>query len=107
MRDDSEIPKAGDSSLSFLPHHPLPLREPVELIVSPEHAGWRLDVFLAHHFPSYSRVHLRRVITAGGVRIRQVGNLPHVEEVGNLPHGAQVGNLPYGEQAGNLPSVER
>jgi 23S rRNA pseudouridine1911/1915/1917 synthase len=43
--------------------------EPVELLVSPSEAGWRLDVFLVHHFPDYSRVHLRRVITAGGVRI--------------------------------------
>jgi 23S rRNA pseudouridine1911/1915/1917 synthase len=43
--------------------------EPVELLVSPSEAGWRLDVFLVHYFPDYSRVHLRRVITAGGVRI--------------------------------------
>jgi 23S rRNA pseudouridine1911/1915/1917 synthase len=43
--------------------------EPVELVVSSSEAGWRLDVFLARHFPDYSRVHLRRVITAGGVRI--------------------------------------
>ena len=43
--------------------------QPVELIVEPSQSGWRLDVFLAHHFPAYSRVHLRRVITAGGVVI--------------------------------------
>ncbi|HUT88938.1 MAG TPA: RluA family pseudouridine synthase [Thermoguttaceae bacterium] len=43
--------------------------EPVELTVSSSEAGWRLDLFLVHHFPDYSRVHLRRVITAGGVRI--------------------------------------
>ena len=43
--------------------------EPVELVVSSSEAGWRLDLFLVHHFPDYSRVHLRRVITAGGVRI--------------------------------------
>ena len=43
--------------------------QPVELVVSSSEAGWRLDLFLVHHFPDYSRVHLRRVITAGGVRI--------------------------------------
>jgi len=41
-----------------------------------EQAGWRLDVFLAHHFPSYSRVHLRRIITAGGVRVDDRGGKP-------------------------------
>jgi 23S rRNA pseudouridine1911/1915/1917 synthase len=54
----------------------LPLYEPVELIVGPEHAGWRLDVFLASQFPSYSRVHLRRVITAGGVTVDGRGGKP-------------------------------
>lgn len=43
--------------------------EPVELVVDPSQQGWRLDLFLVHHFPQYSRTHLRRVITSGGVRI--------------------------------------
>jgi len=42
---------------------------PVELEVPPSRAGWRLDLFLVHHFPDYTRVHLRRVITAGGVKV--------------------------------------
>lgn len=50
--------------------------DPVELTVALEQAGWRLDVFLAHHFPEYSRVHLRRVITAGGVRVDDRGGKP-------------------------------
>ncbi len=50
--------------------------DPVELIVDSFEAGWRLDVFLAHHFPDYSRVHLRRVITAGGVRVADRGGKP-------------------------------
>jgi 23S rRNA pseudouridine1911/1915/1917 synthase len=50
--------------------------EPVELIVEPSQSGWRLDVFLAHHFPDYSRVHLRRVITAGGTRVDDQGGKP-------------------------------
>ncbi len=32
-------------------------------------AGWRLDLFLAHHFPSYSRTLVRSAIMAGGVLI--------------------------------------
>lgn len=43
--------------------------EPVVLRVRPEQEGWRLDVFLTHSFTDYSRVHMRRVITAGGVRV--------------------------------------
>ncbi len=50
--------------------------EPVELVVGPSQAGWRLDLFLVHHFPDYSRVHLRRVITAGGVEIDGEGGKP-------------------------------
>lgn len=50
--------------------------EPVELVVSPSEEGWRLDVFLAHHFPQYSRVHLRRAITAGGATIDSQGGKP-------------------------------
>jgi 23S rRNA pseudouridine1911/1915/1917 synthase len=50
--------------------------EPVELAVEPSQSGCRLDVFLAHHFPDYSRVHLRRVITAGGVQIDGLGGKP-------------------------------
>lgn len=50
--------------------------EPVELVVKPEQSGWRLDVFLVHHFPDYSRVHLRRIISAGGVQIDGKGGKP-------------------------------
>ncbi len=49
---------------------------PVVLEVLPSQAGWRLDLFLAHHFADYSRVHLRRVITAGAVRIGEQGGKP-------------------------------
>ena len=50
--------------------------EPVELVVEPAQEGWRLDLFLVHHFGDYSRVHLRRVITAGGVKVDQSGGKP-------------------------------
>jgi 23S rRNA pseudouridine1911/1915/1917 synthase len=51
-------------------------QEPVELTVEPAESGWRLDVFLVHHFPDYSRVHLRRVITSGGVSVDAQGGKP-------------------------------
>ena len=46
-----------------------PAREPIVLHVSEEHAGQRLDAFLAKQFPAYSRVHLRRVIGAQRVEV--------------------------------------
>lgn len=42
---------------------------PVELVVEERFAGRRLDAFLAEQFPRYSRVHLRKVINAAGVRV--------------------------------------
>ncbi len=43
--------------------------EPVELVVTHQQAGARLDVFLAAQFPTYSRVLLRKVINAAGVQV--------------------------------------
>lgn len=48
----------------------------VVLQVQPEQEGWRLDAFLAYHFPQYSRVHMRRLITAGGVCVDGKGGKP-------------------------------
>lgn len=50
--------------------------EPVELVVAASEAGQRLDAFLACHFTDYSRVHLRRAITAGGVTVDGNGGKP-------------------------------
>ena len=50
--------------------------QPVEIVVEAAEAGHRLDAFLAAHFPDYSRVHLRRVISAGGVRVDGRGGKP-------------------------------
>jgi 23S rRNA pseudouridine1911/1915/1917 synthase len=50
--------------------------QPMELVVQDAEAGWRLDAYLARHFIEYSRVHLRRVITAGGVQIDGRGGKP-------------------------------
>ncbi len=50
--------------------------QPVELTVEAAEAGHRLDAFLASRFPDYSRVHLRRVISAGGVQVDDRGGKP-------------------------------
>ena len=46
----------------------LPLA-PTEFVVAPEQAGQRLDAFLAAALPQFSRVHLRRAISAAGVQV--------------------------------------
>lgn len=48
---------------------PLKPGETAELTVRPSESGWRLDLFLAHYFPSYSRVLLRKAIQAEGVAV--------------------------------------
>jgi len=53
-----------------------PSRKPVELVVGPSEEGERLDVFLVRHLSRYSRTHLRRVITAGGVLVDGRGGKP-------------------------------
>ena len=50
--------------------------EPIELVVGQAEADQRLDTFLAIHFTDYSRGHLRRVITAGGVKVDGRGSKP-------------------------------
>lgn len=42
---------------------------PQTATVVPEESGWRLDLFLTHRFPDYSRVLMRNAITSGGVRV--------------------------------------
>jgi 23S rRNA pseudouridine1911/1915/1917 synthase len=46
------------------------------LTVEAAEAGHRLDAVLASRFPEYSRVHLRRIISAGGVRVDDRGGKP-------------------------------
>jgi 23S rRNA pseudouridine1911/1915/1917 synthase len=47
--------------------------QPLEFVVGPESAGQRLDAFLAHALPKHSRVQLRKVIGAGGVKVNGQG----------------------------------
>lgn len=55
---------------------PLSSDTAVEVVVDEPAAGTRLDTFLASHFPEFSRVHLRRAITAGGVEVDGRGGKP-------------------------------
>ena len=41
----------------------------IECVIGAEHAGCRLDVYLARHYPQFSRAHLRRAIDAGAVSL--------------------------------------
>ena len=55
--------------MTNVPRYPTLSDEPVEFVVAENEAGQRLDALLTVHFHNYSRGHLRRVISAGGVRI--------------------------------------
>ncbi|GHT17353.1 pseudouridine synthase [Planctomycetales bacterium] len=46
------------------------------ITVEPHESNWRLDLFLAHHFPNYSRTLVRTAIMNGGVRIETDGEEP-------------------------------
>jgi 23S rRNA pseudouridine1911/1915/1917 synthase len=50
--------------------------EPFEFVVDASEAGQRLDVLLTIRFHDYSRGHLRRVISAGGVQVNGKGGKP-------------------------------
>jgi len=56
-----------------MPAEELSAGQPLELVVGPEGQGQRLDAYLAHALPKYSRVQLRKVIGAGGVRVNGQG----------------------------------
>jgi 23S rRNA pseudouridine1911/1915/1917 synthase len=43
--------------------------EPVQLVVTPEESGMRLDSYLVSHFSKHSRVKLQRAIAAGNVSV--------------------------------------
>ncbi|MDX1946837.1 MAG: RluA family pseudouridine synthase [Pirellulaceae bacterium] len=47
--------------------------EPLEFVIGPEDAGARLDAYLARVLPKFSRVQLRKVIGAGGVKVNGQG----------------------------------
>lgn len=73
---------------------------PIERQVEAEHAGCRIDVFLARQFPEFSRALLRRAIDAGGVLIGD-----KVAKAGQrLKGGEQLSvKLPERPHAGPVP----
>src|SRR5690348_5724067 len=79
-RSESEERRGGHSlqrpNVTNVPRYPTLSDEPVEFIVEEDEAGQRLDALLTVHFHNYSRVHLRRVISWGGVMIDGRGGKP-------------------------------
>jgi len=72
MTDDTGHHRAGNASSPV--DHPQSRSAEVQqaavhFTISAEDAGVRLDAFLARELPDYSRTHLRRAISAGGVNI--------------------------------------
>ena len=62
--------------MTNIPRYPTLSDEPVEFVVSESEAGQRLDALLTVHFHNYSHGHLRRVISAGGVKVDGSGGKP-------------------------------
>ena len=74
------------------------------LTVQPEEAGWRLDLFLAQHFPKFSRTHIRGAIMAGNVLI----DLCDENETEKTSHGKPSFRLKPGQIIRfTLPEVPR
>lgn len=67
-----------------------PAADPVELVVTGTDAGQRLDWFLAHQFPAYSRVYLRKAINAAAVKVDGL----RVKAAHRLRAGEQVSFIP-------------
>lgn len=70
--EDLDLPEATAGDAPIDP----PTDTPFAVVVPIAEAGARLDQFLARQFPTYSRVHLRRLITAGCVQIGDRGGKP-------------------------------
>jgi 23S rRNA pseudouridine1911/1915/1917 synthase len=75
-----------------------------ELTVEPQFEGCRLDAFLAHHLSRYSRVHLRRLVTAGGVTVDGGTAKPAYRLHGGQHVSVSLPDLPReGPQPENIP----
>jgi 23S rRNA pseudouridine1911/1915/1917 synthase len=51
--------------------HETPMTDHSIFTVASHESGWRLDIFLVHHCPQYSRTLIRNAIMNGGVRINE------------------------------------
>jgi 23S rRNA pseudouridine1911/1915/1917 synthase len=69
-------------------------------MVDDSESGWRLDLFLAHHFPKYSRTNIRNAIVAGAVTVDP--------DTANVTHGKPSFRLVSGQTVVfTLPDVQR
>ena len=72
--------------------------------VRPEDAGQRLDAVLAAQLPQFSRVHLRRVITAGEVQVDGSGAKPAYRLSAGQQVNVRLPDLPReGPQPEDIP----
>ena len=70
------------------------------LTVEPHETGWRLDIFLVHHFPQCSRTLIRNAIMNGGVQI--------IEEETHLSNGKPGFRLKPGQTIHfTIPDIPR
>jgi 23S rRNA pseudouridine1911/1915/1917 synthase len=79
---------------------PDPALAPVDVVVPDEHAGARLDWFVAQTFPSYSRTHIRKSINESTVKV----NGRRAKAAQRLQGGDQITvQLPELAREGPLP----
>src|SRR5206468_9644518 len=71
------LPFGSSNSALLVPHFEFRTPHlsdlPLEFVVGSDSAGQRLDAFLAHALPKYSRVQLRKVIGLAGVKVNGQG----------------------------------
>ena len=78
--------------------------EPITKTVETHESGWRLDLYLVHHFPKFSRIMIRKAIQSGAVQIDGRGG----KTAYRLKPGQQVSLTPpeiprEAPQAENIP----
>jgi len=78
--------------------------EPITKTVETHESGWRLDLYLVHHFPKFSRMMIRKAIQSGAVQIDGRGG----KTAYRLKPGQQVSLTPpeiprEAPQAENIP----
>lgn len=99
LADETSAEETLSASHSSAPPVDLSV-EPTELVVTHEFVGKRVDIYIADHFPAYSRMHLRKVIHAGGVSV----NGKQVKSSFKVREGQRVSiHLPPVPTAGPIP----
>ena len=96
MHDYSDTDDNFDAPDDSLRHH--------EFVVAEEHAGQRLDRFLAARFPDVSRTHVQTLIEEGRVHVSGVAKKPshHIESGQTITVEIPAPPLP-GVEPENIP----